>query len=69
MNNTEDEGRITDGADLFKWSNLSSVDFIKIIVSIEEEFEFEFDDEDLEIGRFSSLEELIDYTFKRCQNR
>lgn len=66
LNNTA--GLITDGAGCFRWADISSVDFIKIIVSIEEEFGFEFDDEDLEIGRFSSLEELIDYTFKRCQN-
>lgn len=45
--------------------NINSVDYIKIIVATEIEFEFEFDDNDLEVGRFNNLRNLIEYVLER----
>ena len=40
---------------------VSSVDFIKLIVGIENEFDIEFDDEHLSYEKFKTVRDLIDY--------
>jgi acyl carrier protein len=44
---------------------INSVDFIKIIVGIETAFDFEFYDDDLQMGRFNNMRDLIDYIVQR----
>lgn len=39
---------------------LNSIDFIKLLVFIEDEFEFEFDDEDLMMDKYVIIEDVID---------
>lgn len=41
--------------------SISSVDYIKIIIDIENDFNFEFDDEDLAPGKFQTINSMIDY--------
>lgn len=45
--------------------NINSVDFIKIVVSIETEFDFEFHEDDLAMGRFTTFGEIADYVEQR----
>ncbi len=40
---------------------LSSINFIKIVVVLENEFGFEFNDEELNISHFGTVQELIHY--------
>ena len=44
---------------------MNSVDFIRIIASIEEEFEFEFNDEDLNINKFKNVRSILDYILEK----
>lgn len=45
--------------------SISSVDYIKIIIDIENEFDFEFDDEDLAPGKFITIGQMVDYIEKK----
>ena len=45
----------------FKDIELTSVNYLKIIVAIEEEFEIEFDDELLDFESFLSIDSLCSY--------
>ncbi len=38
-----------------------SIDFVQMVVSLENEFNFEFDDEKLILDQFSSVESVIEY--------
>ena len=51
------------------FSTISSVDFIKIIVSVETEFDFDFEfaDEDLTLNRFKTIDEFIGYIAQRVE--
>ena len=49
------------------FSTISSVAFIKIIVSVETEFDFEFADEDLTLNRFKTIDEFIGYIAQRVE--
>jgi len=40
---------------------INSIQYIKIIVAIEQEYDMEFSDESLLEGYFTSLEQLVDY--------
>ncbi len=44
---------------------INSVNFIKIIVGVENEFDFEFYDSDLVMDRFKSIRELSEYILTR----
>ncbi|MCK4258885.1 MAG: acyl carrier protein [Halanaerobiales bacterium] len=46
---------------------LNSIDFIKFLVFIEQEFDIEFEDEDLELGQYSTLENVIDKVASKVQ--
>lgn len=41
--------------------DISSLSYIILITSIENEFGFEFDDEDLEIYKFKTINDFLDY--------
>jgi|GEM_PF-2514263 len=45
--------------------NINSVDFIKIVVSIETEFDFEFHEDDLAMGRFTTFGQIAAYVEQR----
>ena len=40
---------------------LNSITFVKLMVKFEEEFDIEFDDEDLNIGKFSIIDDICKY--------
>lgn len=44
---------------------ISSVDYIKVIIDIENEFDFEFDDDDLSPDRFEVIEDMVDYIYDK----
>lgn len=46
---------------------INSITYVKLVVAIEEEFGFEFDDEDLEVGKFESLNSIISYIENKVQ--
>lgn len=39
----------------------NSIDFIKIIVGVETKFDIEFEDEDLQLERFQTINDIIEY--------
>lgn len=53
--------------DHFDNFGINSVDFIKIIVGIETAFDFEFLDDDLQMGRFNNMRQLIEYVIERTE--
>lgn len=63
VENHEDVSINTD----FEEMNINSVDFIKIIVRVETEFDFEFYDDDLTMGRFNNMNDLICYIKERTK--
>ncbi len=48
---------------------MNSVSFIKLVVSLEEEFSFEFDDEDLDYKKFTTLTSLCNYVNKKIKTK
>lgn len=46
---------------------MNSINSIKVIVAIEEEFGFEFDDEDLNFENFRNIRKLVSYIESRVQ--
>ena len=40
---------------------INSIDFVKIVVDLEEYFEFEFDDEDLDYKKFEYITDICNY--------
>lgn len=44
---------------------INSVDYIKIIIDIENEFNIEFDDNDLTPGTFQTIGNMVDYILTR----
>ena len=62
--NVKEAGQMTID-DNFSNFAINSVDFIKIIVGIETKFDFEFYDDDLQMGRFNNMHDLIDYIIER----
>ena len=50
------------------YENIKSIQYIKLLVCIEEEFDIEFDDEDLGMNRFDSLEKLATYVAEKINN-
>lgn len=64
--NVENDNDINIDTD-FEEMNINSVDFIKIIVRVETDFDFEFYDDDLTMGRFNNMHELIDYIIERTK--
>ena len=49
----------------FTNAGISSIDFIRIVVMIENEYDFEFMDEDLVQTKFRSISDLSEYIQKR----
>lgn len=47
--------------------NFSSLDFIKLVVKIENEFDIEFDDDFLDFNRFNVFGELVIYIGKLAE--
>ena len=48
---------------------MNSLDFIKLVVTVENEFDIEFEDEALESSKFLSLSALCDYVGQKILNR
>ena len=44
---------------------ITSIDFVKIVIEIETEFNIEFEDEKLQFSEFSTIQSLIDYVEQR----
>lgn len=53
----------------FKDMNISSIIYIRLIITIEEEFGFEFDDEMLVCKPNFCLRDILNYIQKKCMNR
>ncbi len=53
----------------FKDININSIIYIKLIVTIEEEFEFEFDEEMLVCKSNFCLRDILNYIQKKCRNK
>ena len=47
--------------------NVASIDFIKIIVGLEEEYDIEFDDEMLLFESFMDVTSIVDYVLKKLE--
>lgn len=43
---------------------INSLNFIKLIIAIEDEFDIEFEDENLDYNQYSSLRQLAEYVDK-----
>jgi acyl carrier protein len=41
--------------------DINSLAFIKIVVALEDEFDVEFQDEDLDISKFETVEDIVKY--------
>lgn len=41
--------------------SINSITFIKVVIIIESEFGFEFEDEDLNINKFKTVMDIVDY--------
>lgn len=44
---------------------INSIGFIKLVIKLEKEFQFKFNEDDLVLGKFVILNDLIDYVEKR----
>lgn len=44
---------------------INSVDYIKVIIDVENEFDFEFDDDDLSPDKFEVIKDMVDYIYDR----
>ena len=49
--------------------NIDSINYIKLIVAIEEEFNFEFEDKMLAIDAFKSLDDILSYIYLKHDTR
>ncbi|MCL2591890.1 MAG: acyl carrier protein [Defluviitaleaceae bacterium] len=47
--------------DDFSRVNISSIEFIRLVVMIENEYDFEFMDEDLDQSKFQNISDLSEY--------
>lgn len=56
LNNTDES---------FELQELSSVQFIKLIVEIEMTYDFEFEDDDLAAGRFKDIDEFAAFIVEK----
>lgn len=66
---TKDVTSVQDQHKLGLHGEVSSFVFIKLIVSIENEFGIEFDDEMLVMDYFMSLNDLIDFIYARLNGK
>lgn len=67
--NTNDNYELTEEdftADL-KMMQLNSIQFIKIIVEIENKFDFEFEDDALDIQNYATLNDLVKFINKKME--
>lgn len=48
---------------------ITSINYIRIIVEIEQEYGIEFDDDDLSIETLKTLNDLVDYIIDRKENK
>lgn len=48
--------------------NISSIDFIKVIIELEEEFDLEFDNEMLLYEAFTDINSIVKYIIKKQSN-
>ncbi len=48
---------------------ITSIDFVKIVIEIETEFNIEFEDEKLQFSEFPTVQSLIDYVEKRLESK
>lgn len=44
---------------------LSSIDFIKLVVAIEDQYDIQFDDNDLDPGQFVKVSDIYQYVLER----
>lgn len=59
-NNTESKSEISEDS-LLSELEITSLDFVRIIVEIENNFDFEFDDDKLHFSEFSTVGSLVNY--------
>lgn len=59
--------RETESAMEMRITGISSLNLVRIVVAIENEFGFEFPDSDLDLSRFETLEDLATYIEARMQ--
>ncbi len=52
--------QIESGEDLVRWG-MNSINVIKLIVAVEEEFGFQFDDEELTGNKMHTIENIVAY--------
>ena len=62
--NTECSNEISENS-LLCDLEMTSIDFVKIVIEIETEFNIEFEDEKLQFSEFPTVQSLIDYVEKR----
>lgn len=48
---------------------IDSITFVKMVVSLEEEFDLEFEDQMLIISKFEKTEDLVDYVKSRLDKK
>ena len=53
---------INDGIEFSGFSE-NSITFVMLILNIEDEYEIEFDDDDLDINKYHSLDDLAEYVY------
>ncbi len=46
---------------------MTSIDFVKIVIEIETEFNIEFEDEKLQFSEFPTVQSLIDYVEEKVK--
>lgn len=48
---------------------INSISFVKFVISLEEEFDIEFDPEEINLNRFQTLRDVINYLNEEIQKR
>lgn len=56
---------INDGIE-FSGFSVNSITFVMLILNIEDEYEIEFDDDDLDINKYHSLDDLAEYVYVKA---
>lgn len=59
---------INDGIE-FSGLFVNSITFVMLILNIEDEYEIEFDDDDLDINKYHSLDDLAEYIYTKVNEQ
>lgn len=65
----ETAAKVLNGQTRMEEMAIRSVDFIRIIIDIENQFGFEFEDEDLQPERYETIDDMAQYVAQRTSGQ